>query len=405
MQRQARLLEQRQRAAERERAAASRSTDQARRAAERAAAAASRASEADRKRLEREAAQAYTAARLEEVEEMNAELAATYAELDEILAATLDIDDFVDLETLRVKVEHPPFDHPDLLWPDVEPDPIVAPPEPVRQAPAPVSGLFGRKKKAADAEAVAEQQYVEAHQAWKDEVAAIPVRDAANAAAFHTREQTRLARLAEEQAKYAQQNKAREDKVAAQNAELDELISGLAYGVVEAVQEYVSIVAANSIYPDLLPVTQTSTFEPADAELTMRVLIPGPETIPRVKAYRYVKASDEIVSVAATQKDVRERYAGILHNVALRTLHEVFEADRRGLIRAISLEVGSEALNTGTGRIGYVPLIVAATTREAFEEIDLSAVVPTATLEHLGATVSKNPQALTAVTLKGVRKA
>lgn len=335
---------------------------------------------------------------------MNADLAATYAELDEILTATLAVDDFVDLEALRVTAEHPPFDHPELLWPDAEPGPIVASPEPTLQPPPPVGGLFGRKRKEAESAAAAEQQHAQAHRAWRDEVASIPEREAAQSAAFHTRERTRLARLAEEQAKYAAQKKAREDEVAAQNTELDELINGLAYGVVEAVQEYVGIVAANSIYPELLPVTQTSSFDPADAELTMRVLIPGPATIPTVKAYRYVKASDEIVPTDATQKDVRERYAGILHNVALRTLHEVFEADRRGLVRAISLEVGSQALNTATGRVGYVPLLAVSATRQAFEEIDLSAVVPAATLEYLGATVSKNPQALTPVVLRGVKR-
>ena len=364
-----------------------------------------RASDADRKRLEREAAQAYAVARLEEVEEMNADLAATYAELDQILTATLAVDDFVDLEKLRVKVEHPPFDHPELLWPGTAPAPIVAPPEPMLQAPTPVGGLLGRKKKEAEAAQAAQQLYASAHQAWREQIAAIPQREAEQAVAFHTREQIRTARLEREQAKYAEQKKVREDEAAAQNVELDELINGLAYGVVEAVQEYVGIVAANSIYPELLPVSQTSTFDPGNAELTMRVLIPGPETIPTVKAYRYVKASDEIVPTAATQKDVRDRYAGILHNVALRSLHEVFEADRRRLIRAVSLEVGSEALNTATGRLGYVPLLAVAATRETFEGIDLSAVVPVATLEHLGATVSKNPQALTPVTLKGIRKA
>lgn len=404
MQHQARLADQRQQAALRQQTAAQRRADQARRASERAFAAAARASEADRKRLEREAAQAYVAARQEEVDEMNAELAATYAELDDILSATLRVDDFVDLETLRAKASHPPFAHPELLWPGPAPEPIAEPPMPARQEPARVGGIFGRKKKAADAAAAADEQYAKDYEAWQAEVASIPEREAAQAAAFEAAEKERLDRLHKEQAKYAAECKAREDEVAAQNAALDELINGLAYGVVEAVQEYVGIVTANSIYPELLPVTHSATFDPDAAELTMRVLIPGPETIPTTRAYRYVKASDEIVPTPSTQKEVRDRYAGILHNVALRTLHEVFEADRRGLIRAISLEVGSDALNTATGRVHYVPLLAVATTREVFEEIDLSAVVPAATLDHLKATVSKNPQALTPIVLTGVKK-
>lgn len=405
MQHQARLAEQRQQAATRQHAASQRRVDQARRAAERARAAAARASDADRKRLEREAAQAYTAARLEEVDEMNAELSATYAAFDEILADTLKVDDFVDLETLRVKVKHPPFAHPELLWPGATPERIPEPPAPSRQEPGPVGGIFGRKRKAAEAAAAAEEQYAKDYEEWSAEVASIPAREAAAAAEFQAAEQERLRRLHKEQAKYAAECKVREEEVDAQNAALDELINGLAYGVVDAVQEYVGIVAANSVYPEQLPVSHSVTFDPDAAELSMRVLIPGPETIPSIRSYRYVKASDEIVPTAATQKETRDRYAGIVHNVALRTLHEVFEADRRGLIKAISLEVGSDALNTATGRMNYVPLLAVATTRDAFEEIDLSAVVPAATLEHLKATVSKNPQALAPIVATGVKKA
>ncbi len=405
MQHQARVANQIQQTALRQQTAAERRLDQARRAAARAQAAAQRASEADRKRLEREAAQAYTAARVEEVAEMNAELAATYAELDEILTATLQVDDYVDLETLRVKAEHPAFPYPELLWPGAAPGPVLEPPMPTLQEPGPVSGIFGRRKKAADAAAAAEQQYASDYQAWSAEMASIPEREAAQAAEFHAAEQERLDRLSFEKAKFASESKEREAEAASQNAELDELIAGLAYGVTEAVQEYVGIVMANSVYPDLLSVTHSSSFQPDSAELTVQVSIPGPETIPTTRAYRYVKASDEIVATAAPQKEVRDRYTGIVHNIALRTLHEIFEADRRGVIKAISLEVGSDALNTATGRMGYVPLVAVATTREIFEDIDLSAVVPAATLEHLKAAVSKNPHALTPIALKGVRQA
>lgn len=405
MQHQARVAEQRRQAALRQRAAAQRRSEQARRAAERAHAAAARASDAERKRLEREAAQAHVAARQEEVEELNAQLAATYAELDEILTATLQVDDFVDLEALRETAEHPPFPYPDLLNPTSPPEPIREPATPSMQEPAPVSGIFGRKKKAADAAAAAEQQYARDYEAWRMEMDALPARQAAQAERFQAAERHRLERLTLERVKYLVERAAREREVAAQNAELDELISGLAYGVVEAVQEYVGIVTANSVYPDLLPVAHTATFQPDEAELTLHVRIPGPETIPTIRSYRYVKASDEILETAATQKEVRERYASILHNVALRSLHEVFEADRRGLIRNISLEVGSDALHTATGRVGWVPLLAVTATREAFEEIDLNAVVPAATLEHLNATVSKNPHALTPIALTGVKKA
>ncbi|HSH58432.1 MAG TPA: hypothetical protein VK988_02100 [Acidimicrobiales bacterium] len=86
---------------------------------------------------------------------------------------------------------------------------------------------------------------------------------------------------------------------------------------------------------------------------------------------------------------MKQRYTRAVHQVALRSIHEVFEADRRGLIKTVSLEVGTNTTDRATGRAVYVPFVAAAAERDAFLAFDLAAVVPAATLEHLGAAVSK----------------
>ncbi len=159
---------------------------------------------------------------------------------------------------------------------------------------------------------------------------------------------------------------------------------------------------ANSIYPEWFPVSHSATFEPSTAELSLRVVIPGPDAILAIKSYRYTKASDEITPVAATQKETKDRYLRAVHNITLRSLHEVFEADRRGLIASISLELGTDTISPATGQPTYVPFVAVAARREEFEALDLSAVVPpAATLEHLGASVSKNPYGLVPPSLAG----
>ena len=88
--------------------------------------------------------------------------------------------------------------------------------------------------------------------------------------------------------------------------------------------------------------------------------MPGPSEIPEIKSYKYAKATDEIVSTSLSQKECRDRYAGAVHQVALRSFHEVFEADRRGLIKTISLEVGTDTIDPATGQRTYVPFVIAA---------------------------------------------
>ncbi|WP_052680265.1 hypothetical protein [Microbacterium azadirachtae] len=404
MQHQARIAEQRQRQAAREHSAAVRRAEQAQRAAERARVAAARASEQDRKRLEREAALAHVEARQAEVEELNSTLQDRYQILDSLLTATLDVDDFVDLETLRVFAEHPSFPRLDLKVPVPAPKPIPDPPLPVKREPEAVKGLFGRKQKTAEAQEAVERQYAEDYWAWTAATEELPARRAAQDAAHNEAERRREEQLAVETAKYETECAAREAEAKEQNEALDQLIAGLGYGTADAVKEYVEIVLANSVYPEDFPVTHSSVFEPSTSELFVSVRIPGPETVPTIKQYRYVKANDEITPTAATQKDAKDRYATIVNNVALRTIHEVFEADRRGLIRSISLELGTETISPATGQPLYVPFVAVAANREQFSGLDLRAVVPAATLAHLGAAVSKNPQGLVPIASGGIRR-
>jgi len=400
----AREAQRRQQAAIREHNAAVRRAEQAHKAEQRAAAAYARATEAERKRLDREAKAAHVAAMQAEVEERNAALAIVYEEIDGILEATLAVDDYVDLETLRRTVEHPPFDRAELEAPLPEPRPIPTPPEPELPSVEAPKGLLGRKKKHAEALAAAEAQLATAKEQWRAELETLPSRRSAQAEEYARKEAQRQAALAEEQARYAEQCAAREAEVAEHNAAIDTLVANLGYGAVDAVQEYVSIVLANSVYPEHFEVRHEAAFDPSTAELRLRALVPGPEHLPTIKAYKYTKASDEITATPSSQKERKDRYAGAVQKVALRSLHEIFEADRRGLIKTISLEVGADTTDPATGKPTYIPFVAVAAQRDAFLEFDLSGVVPAATLDHLGAAVSKNPYDLVAVDPSGVRR-
>ena len=98
-----------QKAAVREHAAAVRRAEHAQRQADRARAQASRAAAADQKRAEQEAKRLHLESMEAEVASMNAQLISEYTEIDSMLLATLEVDDFVDLEKLRTVAQHPPL--------------------------------------------------------------------------------------------------------------------------------------------------------------------------------------------------------------------------------------------------------------------------------------------------------
>ena len=104
-----------------------------------------------------------------------------------------------------------------------------------------------------------------------------------------------------------------------------------------------------------------------------------------------------------SQKARKDRYSGAVYQVSLRSLHEVFEADRRGIIKSLSLEVGTYTTDPATGRDGFIPFVATGAERDAFLELNLPNVVSVATLERLGASISKNPFGLVAANVSGIR--
>jgi restriction system protein len=358
-----------------------------------------RMAEMERQRLHREAQEA-------EVERLNGELALELADIDNVLLATLEVDDYVDLERLRRTVSHPPFQSRYSV-PIPPPPPIAAPPEPVYVEPEPPRGIgsvFGGKRKHADAVAAAQAAFAQAHQQWQQIAAAVPMQQLAQLAGHKQAEEARQMNLAADRARYEDECAKRQREVDESNAELEALIRDLERGAPDAVEEYLGIVFGNSVYPADWPWPPAYSYDANTKELSIQLQFPAPGDMPTVRQYKYVRANDEITATPLTQKQQRERYAALVNNMTLRTLHEVWEADRGGHVASISLVGSVSHVDPATGKDTKTPLVAVAVDRRTFDDIDLRRVAPAETMRHLGAVVSKNPHALTPIKLApGVR--
>jgi restriction system protein len=394
-------------AAYRAQAAAQREAERARQASDRAVASAARASAAQQAEAQKRAVQMQLEAWAAEVAALNTDLAQVYADVDGLLASTLEVDDYVDLEALKItSVEHPPFDPGPLSVP-VPPMPqLVYPPEPVYQEPEAPKGLsatFGGRKRHEEAVLASRAAYETAHRGWHEHCTHMHADYMAEFERRRRADQDRLQRLNAAQAAYQHQCRQRETDVEAHNQKLSRFINDLAFDVESAIQDYVGVVLSNSVYPDAFPVSFDHSFDIGSRELALRVTVPGPDAVPSVKEYRYVRAKDEIVTSALPLKQQKDRYAGAVWQVTLRTLHEIFESDRAGKIRSIALVVSAGRTAPATGLPEEVPLAVVAADRETFLTFDLANVVPHATLTYLGAALSKSPFDLVPADGAGVR--
>ncbi len=390
-------VERAQRAAEREQNAAIRESLRAARAEEARLKKNAVANERARKEHEKALKAAHVASQLAEVENLNAQIADTFEELEGLLNATIDVDDYIDLPLLRRSEDTFPFDMPELEIALPAPAKLELTAEPSYIPPAQPKGLFGKKKKLAAAQIKAQQAFEEQKAKWDADVQAAQSKYDAEILAHTKSEEQRTTKLAAEKERFRVE-------LDEHNQTIDKFISDLSYGDAEAVKEYIAMVVENSNYPDHFPVTHEFSFDPALAELRMQVALPSPSKFPAVKAYKYVKSSDEIRETPLSKTELKNRYFSTIYQVSVRSIHEVFEADRRGLIKTISLEVGTKDSDPATGKKGFLPFVGVSAEKNSFMEFDLSNVQPLATLKHLGAAITKDPINLVVVDVSGVRK-
>ncbi|HZO64727.1 MAG TPA: restriction endonuclease [Kribbellaceae bacterium] len=362
--RQVRASHQAQMAYYRQQQAARRLADQAAKAAQQAAL----ADERERKRL-------YLESRAADVAADNADLQARIDEVEGLLAATLAVDDYIDFGRLKKKASHPPFNPGPLATP-------ITPPDWRRfQPPAPtgLSKIFGGQAKYNQQLAAAQSQFTLAQ--------------AQHAAA----EQDRQRRLAAAHAQYEQQCRRTEAEVAAHNAEVDTFAAAFAANEPAAVVDYFGMVLANSVYPDDFPQTYRLAYVPESRQLVVEYELPNLDVVPTVKEYRYVKTRDDVTSTARPAKEVRDRYLDVVSKVTLRTVHELFEADRTSLVDTIVFNGMVDSIDPATGQARRPCLVTLRTTRDEFTSLNLAKVDPAACLQHLNASVSRRPEALAPV--------
>lgn len=275
-------LAQAQRAAERQRATQVRASAQARRAAQQARAAYVRAQAAD----EREQKRLYVESQLAEVMAMNEELEQSLEELDGVLRATLAVDDYLDLATLK---------HPERISPLDETPFGPAQPAPVLKAfmpeqPSVMGRMFGGAKY--------DRQFRKHRQPSK------------SAMDQHLWAQgQRQHRIAAARAKHDADGAIRLTDIRRRNAEVDDLATRLAAGVPEAITTYLNLVLEAAAYPEGFANEWRLAFVPDSAQLVVEFELPTLEVIPTVKTCKNVKTTDT-KSVYSSMGSVRPTSRG-----------------------------------------------------------------------------------------------
>lgn len=352
------------------------------------------------RRGERQAAQEYKEARKAEAGEITAEAAALRDELEGILAHTLRVNDAIDWSEFLDRREFPEPMPARPMPPEkpVKPQLRLPPREPKKP------GLLRRVFEALDSgyeedrlemeEEDYQSRVAEGKRAYREEVARY------NRAVESYNETVRRDH-AEWIQVIAQWERRRAEFLAAQkahNLQVADFARRYQSADPQVVSEYCELVLQRSQYPDLFPGDFDIRFIPQSGTLVVDFGLPTPDRIPPVKSARYVASRDAIETKDYTATEKARLYEQVVYQTALRTIHELYEADRAVALRSIVFNGCTRSISPVTGNEVFACILSVQASREEFLAIDLSRVGPKKCLGGLGCVAAKKLHELTPVT-------
>lgn len=331
------------------------------------------------KQADREQKQQYLQARKNEVHEKNREIALILSELKSTLPNTFDIDDTIHFDDLRIRETPHQFEVP-AVWAQ----PLQAPNREIYLAQVrPLSRwqklVPGATKRYEDNLQRVAMSYNSAVTLWKAE------------------EQARVQNLARSRTQHDKAMATFLSKVKERDDYIDEFAANYQRGQTEAVEEYCRLVLERSDYPDSFPRLFTLSYVPASRQLVVELILPDVSIVPTVAEYSYVQKTDEIREKLRKPAEIKALYQDLIASIALRTVHEMMEADQADNIDVVCVNGHVEALNCSNGRHEKKCLVSVQTTKNDFMSINLRYVDRSICLRNLGAQVSRDPDEAVAV--------
>lgn len=331
------------------------------------------------RQAERLSKQDYIEKRIEETEDKNIDILDQIKGLNSILEHTLDIDDTISFDNLKITERFKDFLPPThLLDQKVKPDKeqfiqnITKPSWLTRLFPGPRRRYWRALKGGLRQYNLAIQEHT-------------------------SNEALRIEKLRKLKIEHEKEKEAHFNKIRQRNEEVDQFKDSYFQGNSEAIIAYNTMVLERSEYPDGFPQAFRIAYVPESKQIVVEYELPLPEIIPEILEYKYIKSKDEIVGKSRKLTEIRETYQDLVSAVTLRTIHELFEADQGNHIEVAVFNGIVDAVDPSTGQDMRPVLISVRATKEDFLKINLARIDKKACLRNLGAQVSPKPNEMLAI--------
>ncbi|HEX2896576.1 MAG TPA: restriction endonuclease, partial [candidate division Zixibacteria bacterium] len=259
--------------------------------------------------------------KLEEAAGRTKEAKEQFEELSSILSHTLTVDDKIDWEGIK---DFAPFKKPDPKKPEYE----TVPPAPDRNDARfiPQFALLERIIPSWKARKItqADDYFAQELKYWQDTKERIEVDNKSKKDEYN--------RLVSE---WKNKREAYLDRQGKNNDSIDARKNEYLKKLPASIVDYCELVLTNSQYPDNFPQNFDIDYKANSEILIVDYSLPSPELMLRLKEVRYIQSRDEFVESQHPEALMDKVYDSVVYQIALRTIHELFESDAINAIQSV----------------------------------------------------------------------
>ncbi len=143
-----------------------------------------------------------------------------------------------------------------------------------------------------------------------------------------------------------------------------------------AVVDYCEMVLSNSKYPDFFPQDWDIDYSSANKTLVVDYALPDISALPTLKSVKYVASNDEFTESHISEVALNKLYDSVLYQIALRTIHELYEADVADALYSVVFNGWVQSTSKATGQKSNACIISLQASKDEFLAINLEHVDP-----------------------------
>jgi len=147
--------------------------------------------------------------------------------------------------------------------------------------------------------------------------------------------------------------------------------------------DYWELVLSRSEYPESFPKSLSLDYLPDSKILILEYHLPDISCLPTLKELKYIAARDQFQEVHVSEAWLNRVYDDVLYQIALRTVHELFQSDSVGAVGTVAFNGWVNSIDKSTGQDVNACILSVQVTKAEFTQINLANVEPKACFKKL----------------------